>query len=357
MPQSPIGSAVRNLFFLQHAGNAIAAEAEDLLSDLFDDIAAQIARLDPASIESRTVRVLRINALMAEIETITSSSFRQMKGLVTDRLVDVGVQQGNWASEQLDLWFGAALTNLAARVYYEPVVIGPDLIRSILENDPIQGLKLGEWFDGQQEGTVRKVRRQIQLGMAQNETIDEMIRRVRGRFAGKRGVYTGGVMETTTREAEAIVRTSVNFIANEAHFETYKANEDITEEYEYIATLDSRTTIICANLDGQVFRYDDPSAPRPPQHINCRSTIAPIIKWADLGVEPPAEGTRSSVDGQVRSSINYEQWLKDQAASVQEKVLGKTRARLFRDGKVDLRDMVRNDNTIILLDDLLKKAS
>ena len=54
----------------------------------------------------------------------------------------------------------------------------------------------------------------------------------------------------------ALVRTSVNQVANEASQQVIAAeNPDVTQRYRYVATLDSRTSPICRALDGQVFEY------------------------------------------------------------------------------------------------------
>jgi len=229
--------------------------------------------------------------------------------------------------------------------------LSPTYFRKILDAQPFQGATLGTWFGELADSTTGKVSKQIKIGMVNNETIGDLVRRIRGRSVGG-GRYRGGVMATTTHNATTIVRTAVNEIANRAHLDVYKQNQDITTGYEYVATLDSRTTLICARLDGTVFSWDDDRALRPPQHPNCRSATVPVIDWGGLGVTPPDEGTRASADGGVSASTNYEAWLRDQPMSVKSEVLGKGRAELFDAGKITLRDAVRRDGTIVPLETL-----
>jgi hypothetical protein len=54
------------------------------------------------------------------------------------------------------------------------------------------------------------------------------------------------------------------------------------ERYRYVAVMDERTTDICRGLNGQIFDFADPTAPRPPQHWNCRSHIEPVV---DVGAQ------------------------------------------------------------------------
>src|SRR3546814_10812384 len=81
---------------------------------------------------------------------------------------------------------------------------------------------------------------------------------------------------------------------------------DITE-YRWVSTLDGRTTSQCRSLDGKVFTIG--KGPRPPIHMNCRSTTVAIIP----GLENLSDIlTRASQDGQVKGSLTYYEWLKTQ---------------------------------------------
>lgn len=93
------------------------------------------------------------------------------------------------------------------------------------------------------------------------------------------------------RNVVAEARTSLQTYANRAREETYSANEDLFPWVEYFSTLDSRTSDICASLDGRTYRLSDESRPVIPQHWNCRSTYVPK-KTRDEQLQ----GTRPSVD-------------------------------------------------------------
>lgn len=341
MATDPTGAVVRNLFLLQRLSNGLGAEAAGIIRELMDEIAAEIARIDPTSPIQQTYRQLRVQKLMRAVEDLTGDAFEDVRRQLRDDLARIGKSQGQWAASQLDLALGSATIDIRRGA------IGINQMKRILDARPFRGETLAGWAETQAAATVRRVRRQVQLGMVQSETIDDIVRRIRGRSNG-RGGFRGGVLNTTTREAEAIARTAVNFTANTAHRETFRDNQNVTKSFEYTATLDSRTTLICANLDGRVWKYDDPNAKYPPQHFNCRSTVTPRVDWGGLGVQPPqSEGTRASADGQVSASTTYREWLRDQPASVQDEVLGRARAELYRAGKVDLRDLVTRDNRVV----------
>ena len=78
-------------------------------------------------------------------------------------------------------------------------------------------------------------------------------------------------------KAERLIRTEMAYFNNQAELAAY---DDLdVDEYMYIATLDSRTSEICRDLDGKHFPTKDgePGKNMPPMHPNCRSTIAPYL--------------------------------------------------------------------------------
>jgi SPP1 gp7 family putative phage head morphogenesis protein len=179
-----------------------------------------------------------------------------------------------------------------------------------------------------------------------------MVRRVRGRATGTRGVYVGGVMETSTREARAIVRTAVTHVAAAAQLATLRENADVAPEYEIVATLDARTSDVCRAMDRRRFPVADLTAPRPPFHNACRSMVVPVVAWKALGLPEPPPGQRASASGPVPGDWTYEEWLRAQTAAVQRDVLGPGRAKLFAEGRISMRDLVRSDGKRVRLSEL-----
>lgn len=73
--------------------------------------------------------------------------------------------------------------------------------------------------------------------------------------------------------ATRLVRTETCYFENQAEIEAYK--EMGISEYVLLATLDSRTSKICREMDGKRFKVKDAVAGEniPPLHPYCRSTI------------------------------------------------------------------------------------
>lgn len=80
------------------------------------------------------------------------------------------------------------------------------------------------------------------------------------------------------KETQRLVRTELNYALNEATKIAYE--EDEIEEYEFLAEVDNRTSVICKELNGQIFKVKDAvvGVNYPPMHPNCRSTTIPVIK-------------------------------------------------------------------------------
>lgn len=81
------------------------------------------------------------------------------------------------------------------------------------------------------------------------------------------------------KETQRLVRTELNYALNEATKIAYE--EDEIEEYEFLAEIDNRTSAICKELNGQIFKVKDAvvGINYPSMHPNCRSTTMPVIKF------------------------------------------------------------------------------
>jgi SPP1 gp7 family putative phage head morphogenesis protein len=222
-------------------------------------------------------------------------------------------------------------------------------LRAIVMSRPMQGRLLKDWYAGLSDSTRLGVRRVIQIGITEGNTLEEIVRSIRGT---SRNNYEDGVLGASRRQVESVVRTAVNHTQAYARESTYKENDDLIEGVQYVATLDSRTTIICASLDGKVFNIGE--GPRPPQHINCRSTTIPVMKEVSAYANiPPAE--RAALGGPVPGSLTYEDWLRRQSVAVQNDVLGTKRARLFRSG-TPIGKFVNDQNRVLSLAELRSRG-
>ena len=125
--------------------------------------------------------------------------------------------------------------------------------------------------------------------------------------------------QSSAYAARRLVRTETNFIANQAEMETYKSLG--VEEYQYIATLDTRTSKPCRELDGRVFNLENavPGKNYPPMHPNCRSTT--IAYDAEDQIKRRAARDEKGNLIEVPGNMKYDDWLKKYHPELKEKLL------------------------------------
>jgi len=338
MPTDPTGRIVNNAIQTNRYANGLARDIAARVDAAGRQMQDLLLRRDPTTVSGAN-RARRMAALNTDAEAILDGLYADLSK--TANLVDFAQVQEAFAYRQL----AAVGVELGGRR------LSRQFWRSIVATEPIQGEMINKWWRRQSSDTKFQFRRQVQIGMANQETVGDIVRRVRGRSIGH-GRFKGGVVSyasQATRQATALVRTGINQIATRAHFETYQAHDDVTKEYEYVATLDDRVTMRCASLDGKTFKYGE--GPLPPQDWNCRSTIVPIVDWAGLGIEPPAPGKRASAGGPVSAKTDASKWLKDHPDQANT-VLGPKRADMLRNGSATLGEMVQADNTVLTLEEL-----
>ena len=234
------------------------------------------------------------------------------------------------------------------------------------------GTTVSKAFRGIAESSVEKLDLAVRSGVFAGESLDQITRRLVGRleFADfgplsvKQLALAGGELtKIANNQISTIVRTSVNQVTNQASQAVYAANKKVSPRYEYVATLDSRTSPICQRLDGQTFDYNN--GPTPPQHFNCRSTTVPVVDFDGLQKKypnlekPPATkfDTRPSATGRVPQGTTYGNWLVNQERKLQIKTLGSEgKVRIFKklaktegSGQAALRKMIRNDGSEVSL--------
>lgn len=229
---------------------------------------------------------------------------------------------------------------------------------------PFQGRLLSGWARNVEAGRMESIRNTIRAGYMDGLTTDQIVRRIRGTRA--KG-YADGLLDRSRREVQTIVQTALSHTAQTARSELYGANADIIKAVRWDSTLDTRTSEICRIRDGKLYTPDThkpvghsiPWLGGPGRaHFNCRSVDIPVLKsFRELGIdmdEIPA-GTRSSMDGQVPAETTYGQWLKRQSAARQDDILGPTRGKLFRAGKVSFDRFYDDKGRILTIDELRRR--
>jgi SPP1 gp7 family putative phage head morphogenesis protein len=194
----------------------------------------------------------------------------------------------------------------------------------------------------------RRIKDVVRKGMIDNLAVNKIAKNV------------GDSIDLPGAQLKTLSRTAITETSSNISSATYKLNEDVIDGYQYVATLDSRTSMICGRLDGKVFRLNDSRGVRPPQHFNCRSTTVPIVKsYEDLNntnssriskrkLQRISKSKRASFNGQVASETNYAKFLSEQDDNFKLTVLGnKRRVEIFNTGKLKFTQFSTRDGELI----------
>ena len=318
------------------------------------------------------------DSLRRQVSLMVAEKMNAMWEGTTNDLFDLAKYESNHVVGELS--GGTAVSEAAiSKAVNSPMVLAGATVASV-----------GTWREyiaGATNSTqARIIDNTIRAGYESGATVQEMTKRLIG--TKKNNYLDGLVTNTGAREAEALVRTGANHYANQARDVAAQANADLIQGRIFLATFDNRTTLTCRHF-GQlqkIYALDDPATPKPPLHFNCRS----VLSLVPIGFDP-FSGTKASVGGQdgqqaeeaynkkndrldarrekadeqraqgkepkdVPSKVTYsgrkdsaifkagqidakttmDAWLRSQPDWFIESALGKTRAKLFKEGGLSI---------------------
>lgn len=135
------------------------------------------------------------------------------------------------------------------------------------------------------------------LGESPDKAIREMTKYV------KKGV------KNAKAQAGRLIMTEQAFFSSAAQKDAFR--ELGVEEYEIVATLDSRTSEICREMDGKhlpLSQYE-PGVTAPPFHVWCRSTTCPYFDDEFTAGEMRAAREEAGKTYYVPADMKYSEWI------------------------------------------------
>lgn len=301
----------------------------------------------------RVLALGRLEALRRELDQTAARYFEAIERDQTgDRLARVARFEAAHEAAGIN---AAVPRSIQDRLGITVTLPPPETIRRILDVEPMQGAPIREWWNEAARSLASEAHRTIQIGVTEGRATREIARDVMGTKSAAAGPWG-----KTLRGSEAIVRTSVNHVSTSVREATYQSNEEVVKGVLIVATLDTRTTPICRDEDGNF--YELGVGGRPPFHVNCRTTTVPVLKTlSEMGVTKAdqaalPETTRASLTGPVPSKTTYYEWLRRQPKAAQVRVLGETRARLWREGKITPDQFVNDRGRFLTLKELEAKG-
>lgn len=199
---------------------------------------------------------------------------------------------------------------------------------AVVDKDPFDNKVLGEWLTEQELSLQNGVKKTVRLGIINGKSDEEI--------AGELLDYHGSPFEDAEHNAMTLARTASAHVAAQAELAAFE--RDGVERYQISSVLDTRTTLICANLDGRVYSMKSTYKRVPPFHPNCRSTIIAVYDDDELALEE-----------------DFPTWLARQSRDDKIAILGAERYRLYEGGLPINHFVDLNNLEVIELDELKKR--
>ncbi len=320
--QAILDATIRNAVFLEQLKSGEVAKFGPFLKEIDRSIRERLTRADLTA-----YTIVRLERLLSEVDSLLLGIFFRYSEKLNLDLIDIANYEAEFEAASLTkaapvgITFDAALPSAAA--IRLAILTNPLSVRG-----PDGGKLLKTFIDGFTATERQRLTGAIRQGFFEGQTNFQIIKNIRGTKALQ---YNDGILATTSRNAGSVVRTAVQHVATQARMETLKENSDVVQAVEWVSTLDTKTTAVCRSLDKHRFALHE--GPRPPIHINCRSTVVAVTRFSVLFGKG---ATRSSIGGggpqQVRADLSYYDWLKQQPSAFQDRAVGPVRAKLFREG-------------------------
>lgn len=314
-----------------------------LLLKLEKEIKEELYKYQGFKYDLTAYRRKRLEKKLKSIKLIIKDTYKEILNIQKMSYLDLTSLEYKFAQSSLTSIIGISLETTAPSAL---------LLKSVVNDTLILGSRIKDKWVIQANYLYSQCADQIRMGLLLSEPPAQLSRRI---FPNVTGV--------ARRNATTLARTSFHAIIQRARFEGYKEIDNVIKGYQWLSTLDSRTSLTCVGLSGLV--WDKNYKPighskrwrgSPPAHFNCRSTIVPVVKsYKELDIKNKKdipESTRASMDGQAAADISYLDWLKNKSKKTQIEVLGVGRRKLWLDGKLSQRDLITQDHRPIKLKDL-----
>ncbi|MGL4480842.1 MAG: minor capsid protein [Aeromonas veronii] len=304
-----IESFISHQIWLQRNASHEVSELRPFIEQMRTEIRQQILNFG----DDRRTKAKLTKMLKDLTETLYAIGNDWDEKLVAD-LQELAKYEAKWTAETMADSTGVNFTTPTPEQVWSAIKFNP----LALDGKPVDFTKL---MAGWEETEVARLVQGVKSGFVQGQTTRQIVKNVVG---------PGGLWDVAERHAATVVRTALNHVSTQARLMTLEKNSDVVERYEWISTLDSRTSTICRSRDGQ--KYEFGKGPLPPAHPNCRSNIAPIVSsefdFLDAGAKRAARGADGGM--QIDANTTYYDFLKQQPAWFQNEALGPVRGAIFR---------------------------
>lgn len=245
---------------------------------------------------STKARVTRLQALHIQCDAILQKLYQEQRGLIEQAVTDVFTEEYYRSLFDIEQYtgfqfrFSAPAVEKVAQVLAQPVQ-GADISTRLWRQDIDTGFKIRQTLN-----------QMFTTGKPPQYFAEELQKAIGAIRVGGDGVQGTG----KKYEAYRLLYNEASHATTQANLYAYE--RDGVEEYEIIATLDTRTSEICQEHDGKHYPVEKAieGVNCPPFHVNCRTTTAPYIGKDFASTRMARDSRGKSVRVQTQT---YKQWL------------------------------------------------
>ncbi|WEU68204.1 NAD+--asparagine ADP-ribosyltransferase [Salmonella phage ZCSE7] len=239
-------SLISHQVWLQRTASGEVKDLAPFIQQMRDEVKRQVLLFGD---DSRTAA--RLTLMLRELEQalngITSGWYEKLLADARE-LSDYEI---NWNVKTLSTNVNANFVTPAAEQVWAAATFAP----LELSEKPVDFVSL---MSGWRQTEVNRLVMGVKSGFVQGMTTRQIVKNVVG---------PGGLADISERNAATVIRTALAHVSNEARQQVYAQNDDIITKYEWISTLDSRTSAVCRSRDSM--QYEIGKGPMPPAHPNC----------------------------------------------------------------------------------------
>lgn len=320
-PKRQIDDYITHQIYIEGVKRKQQSQLAHFLSKFSAHLKQQIAA---ESLETDVTKK-RIDALLVDVRKNWRKLFEVYYGDLSLFMRDLVAMELEFSAKYLDLSMGDQENIFKTMGFHvEQVYTAAANTPTSIRANNYAGMLVDKMIDKWAKTEIVNVINTIRLDYVQGKSMREIAGDVIGTSKNN---YKDGLVETSLRHGKAVVATVIQHLASTTRFIIFEKTEGVIE-YQWVSTLDLRTSAPCRSLDGAVFKMG--KGPIPPVHIACRSAIIPIFdrrKYPDLS----EDRTRAAKEGPEKATKTYYEWLSEQSNEHQDKVLGPTLAKVFRD--------------------------
>ena len=242
--------------------------------------------------------------LLLELNTLA------MKSRIS-RLEEMFYQCGKYINEvyeNTNKRLTVAYSSTIKDTYYQTIFdihksIGVGVSFSYIDNDMIKEILAFPWSGRSYSQNLLINRTKLKNAMVQELT--QMI--IQGKGVKETSKALSKKLDADYKNCLRLIHTEHSYFMGEA---TAKAYEELeVEKYQFVATLDKRTSKVCQDLDGEIIDLKDRvvGVNASPMHPNCRSCEIPYVK-DDYSTRFARDAKGKRIE--VPNTMTFKEWAK-----------------------------------------------